>query len=92
MYPREPLHICEGCDIRHYDNCPDCWGFGVYDAADTRNGVVPVPAAAACGGHRHMPSNARACPTCHSTAAGIPKGQRDESLLNLPPNCHGEQG
>lgn len=72
MYPSEPLRVCRRCAILHYDNCPDCWGFGVYDAADTRNGVVPVSADAALGGGRPMPPNARACPTCHSTAAGVP--------------------
>lgn len=70
MYPREPLHVCENCDVPHYDNCPDCWGFGV------RKSGTPISASVA----RKVgpgPADARACPTCQSTFAGAPDALRE---------------
>ena len=68
-YPMEPLRTCVKCAVHHYENCPDCFGFGVYDSVNG-HGQVPVSAFEAMG-NDPMPPNARACPTCHSTAAGV---------------------
>lgn len=66
----EPLRICTTCGVPHYENCPDCFGFGVCDTE--RNGTVPVSASRALDGQ--APAGARACPTCGSTTAGMPEG------------------
>lgn len=71
MYPTEPLALCHRCDITHYENCPTCWGFGVYASHDTRLRLVPVSGAMAAGSEP-LPPSARACPTCRSTPLGVP--------------------
>jgi hypothetical protein len=79
MYPSEPLRLCthHGCTApRHYENCPDCWGFGVYDD----NVSTPVSASAATDplvdkltyAGAHPDRKAIPCPTCKSTVAGAP--------------------
>lgn len=76
MYPDDPLHVCRDCPVPHYDNCPDCFGFGVYLAefyGRTTRGfdkLVPVSAGQAMKGL--APDNAMPCPTCGSTVKGLP--------------------
>lgn len=60
--------VCTTCAIHHYENCPACFGFGVYSEPD--GFVAPVSAEEAMTGP--APATARACPTCGSTTAGIP--------------------
>src|SRR5690349_16350488 len=69
MYPSSPLRLCTSCAIAHYENCPSCFGFGVY--GDTTERPLPVSAAKAMGDDA-IPASARACPTCGSTAKGPP--------------------
>jgi len=60
----QPLRVCTTCDVRHYDNCPDCFGFGVL-----RPGAAGVPMSAhrAVEGGKSYP-----CPTCGSDQRGVP--------------------
>ncbi len=37
------LRVCHVCKIQHYENCPECFGFGVYDKYER----FPVSAAEA---------------------------------------------
>lgn len=75
MHPHEPLRICTKCRIPHYENCPDCLGFGQYRKAvdgATRVAIFathPVSAAQAHG-DRPAPPNLEPCPTCGSTING----------------------
>jgi hypothetical protein len=61
------LRVCTKCPIRHFENCPQCAGFGVYDKAGE---LAPVRAKAAHDGTApdHLP-----CPYCGSTAKGVPE-------------------
>lgn len=63
------LHICETCDVKHYDNCPTCFGFGVRPRT-VDGDPIPIPAGEPPGaveGINYLP-----CPACKSTPAGIP--------------------
>jgi hypothetical protein len=63
-----PLNICNTCPVKHYDNCPDCYGFGEKPARiNGRDTRVPVRAAEAKTVVLWL-----ACRTCNSTPAGIP--------------------
>jgi hypothetical protein len=74
MYPTEPLRLCQvGCPVVHYDNCPDCLGFGIY-APTAQYPGTPVSAGEAMGGR--LLRKAVTCPTCKSTIAGIPKEEQ----------------
>jgi hypothetical protein len=71
-----PLTICRTCDVPHYDNCPTCWGFGVFPR--TFDGS-PVPLSANVACVLRCPPHSESegvdwlpCPTCQSTPAGIP--------------------
>lgn len=63
----DPLHLCTVCSPAHYDNCPECWGFGVL--IHPTLGAVPVSASRA---HDRQFSNIHPspCPRCHSTIDG----------------------
>jgi hypothetical protein len=73
MHPPDPLRLCTACPIAHYENCGDCFGFGVYDGATNTN--VPVRAADALDGI--VPAGARPCPVCGSTITGAPTPPQD---------------
>ena len=66
--------ICTTCDVRHYENCEFCWGFGLvakaymYDPQDGINHHLPVK-----GGESHNPPPWISCPNCGSTPSGVPK-------------------
>lgn len=75
-----PLHVCETCDVKHYDNCPTCFGFGVRAALGVRIEAdgEPVPLSAQ-GAEQFravgpMPGDMpfAPCPTCKSSPWGIP--------------------
>jgi hypothetical protein len=68
---QRPFTICTKCDIPHYDNCEDCYGFGVRPWPDGPVKHVPVSAGAAIEGE--APADAIPCPTCGSTTKGVPK-------------------
>ena len=78
MYPDEPLRLCSHmCRIPHYENCPDCLGFGLYRRAP---GSEPAPVMAAeahgepqLGSHHPTPPNLEPCSTCGSTIKGLPE-------------------
>lgn len=70
MFPHEPLRICTTCRIPHYENCPDCAGWGRY--ISIRDGKPYPVMAAESHGDAPMPPNLEACPTCGSMIAGAP--------------------
>ncbi len=41
------LRMCTTCEIPHAENCPECFGFGVYKTLD--GGTSPVSASVAHG-------------------------------------------
>jgi len=71
VVPIEELRVCTNCEIHHYENCPSCFGFGVYNvkAADYR--IYPMPAGAAHDGSFRT-KDWEPCPFCHSTPYGPP--------------------
>jgi hypothetical protein len=36
------LILCTKCEVHHYENCPECFGFGYYK--NKNNDHVPIPA------------------------------------------------
>jgi hypothetical protein len=71
------LTVCRKCPLPHYDNCPRCAGFGVYDYDGV---LVPVSASDACNPEelgRSRESRWMACPVCLSTAKGLPDTVED---------------
>jgi RNA polymerase subunit RPABC4/transcription elongation factor Spt4 len=65
------LRICTKCPIRHYDNCPECFGFGKFVSAKSGD-LIPIKAGEAHG-HSPLPPNRRPCPFCGSTSFGVPE-------------------
>lgn len=55
------LRICTKCEIVHAENCPKCFGFGLYRLSDAHE--VPVSAAQAHG-DVGMHATVYACPIC----------------------------
>lgn len=78
-----PLNVCNTCPVKHYDNCPMCYGFGV-QAKKYNGDYLPIRAADAIekrkgremfqtdGGEPLTSDDWRPCPNCHSTPEGIP--------------------
>ncbi len=66
------FRVCAQCEIRHYENCPECWGFGmVRSAANGR--LYPASAEEAMvGAPRDSSDESTPCPTCRSTVKGVP--------------------
>lgn len=61
-----PLRICATCAMKHYENCPDCFGFGVRQKLiDGKH--VPVVAEEV----QNPPEDCIPCPFCGSTTKGI---------------------
>lgn len=71
MYPQDPLRICTSCRIPHYENCPDCVGWGRYRSINDGK-PYPVQAAEAHGEAPPSPK-LEPCPTCGSTIKGVPE-------------------
>ena len=74
MTQRE-FNVCTTCEVRHFDNCPDCIGFGVLGM--NLPSKAPVSARVAevfRSGRRPFDGMLAAfpCPTCGSTIAGLP--------------------
>ena len=78
MSPSEPLRLCATCSPQHYENCPECYGFGVRGKPRADGTSQPISTNRA---HRIRHGNARkymreygwlACPTCGSTPHGAP--------------------
>ncbi len=63
------LTVCIGCPIHHYDNCPECFGFGKYLSPRTGE-LVPVIAAEAHG-DKPLPDGIQPCPFCGSVQNGV---------------------
>lgn len=61
------FRICDKCPIPHYENCPDCFGYGLYPV---RGGLIPVSAFKAQD--KTYPANWQPCPTCGSGPGGLP--------------------
>ena len=60
--------ICTQCQIRHYENCGTCFGFGVRQEK-TVDGWIPITAAQA---HQDVElPDWYPCPECSSIPAGI---------------------
>lgn len=64
MMPHEPARVCTDCTPHHIENCPDCYGFGVYTLSGT-----PVRAGD-CDNVSRQPQMQR-CPTCRSDYRGV---------------------
>ncbi len=73
------LRVCAKCRIHHYENCPNCYGFGMY--VGSKSHLVPVTAAEAHGDlvnwlKEEMTPLAerqlRDCPVCGSSSLGLP--------------------
>lgn len=62
--------VCTLCDIHHYENCPDCFGFGFHD-----DGTI-MSAVEACD--RNYIGWTR-CSTCGSSPFGVPEKATKES-------------
>ena len=60
--PRLDLRICTECDVQHFDNCPQCFGFGVYKSTGG-----PMGSAKAISTKSSV-----ACPVCKSDYKGVP--------------------
>jgi len=58
------FRICDKCPIPHYENCPDCFGYGLHDGR-------PISASKAID--KTYPANWQPCPTCGSGPEGLPK-------------------
>lgn len=67
MTPTEPPRICTSCAKPHVDNCPDCFGFGLYNVP---GGAVPVRAVEAI--NRSLRHPVVRCATCGGTENGVP--------------------
>lgn len=78
MYPHEPLRVCLSCRVKHYENCPDCLGWGRY-VSEHDGERYAVFAAQAHGGAR-VPGKLEPCPTCGSTINGPPSEVRRVGL------------
>jgi hypothetical protein len=59
--------LCETCATPHYENCPDCYGWGV------RGEGIPVSTWQAM--QDYMNAEFRPCPSCGSTVLGPPEKQ-----------------
>jgi len=79
----EPLRVCTSTRCvspAHYENCPECFGFGVSRPLLPPTGpLIPITAREAEQRRRYGPAIDRtgrpvaiACPTCGSTVAGVP--------------------
>jgi len=67
--------ICTECEIHHYENCPNCLGFGIR-AIGLPEGDVPIIAAQA---HGIEPlQDWLPCPECGSTPMGVPAKMESE--------------
>lgn len=67
---KEALRLCTHfhCTERHYENCPDCFGWGGYIV----NGqFIPLGSYAATSGEPI--ENLTTCPFCESTRKGAPE-------------------
>lgn len=80
-----PLNVCNTCPVKHYDNCPQCFGFGIRAQKLETGGYAPITAAEAISGERDadlwyirmetrplIADDWRPCPNCRSTPSGIP--------------------
>jgi hypothetical protein len=75
--PEVALRLCaaNGCDMygKHYENCPECWGFGM-----TATGV---PANSRYAG------DGCPCRRCHSTTSGAPRQSSRELIHRIAELC-----
>lgn len=71
------LRICKTCEVKHYDNCPRCFGFGVYvkqvalDGGGFVERIIPISADEAY--QKKFKNTPLACPFCKSTYKGMPE-------------------
>jgi hypothetical protein len=63
------LRICIKCSVHHYENCPECFGFGFNDGRIMHAGEALDYKKFGLGmSYRPMP-----CKFCGSTIEGLPK-------------------
>lgn len=71
----EPLRPCTmGCSVSHYENCAECFGFGLYRGDTIKLAIANASMAMGDGlpeGKESIP-----CPLCRSTILGIPTAPR----------------
>lgn len=66
------FRICTSCKVHHYENCPQCAGFGLMKRPfepDFPNGI-PI---FAFEGMEGPTPEWKPCPHCGSTPAGVPR-------------------
>lgn len=63
------FRICTECEINHYENCPNCFGFGVY--SDIHGDAVTGGQAYDYKHNNVLLKTPKPCPVCGSTIVGI---------------------
>lgn len=77
-------HICTKCPIHHYDNCPECFGFGfASEKIGSKVRTYPISAAKA---HNNPGMESKPCPVCGSIAEGLSGGLEGIEC----PHCNGQ--
>jgi len=66
MIDKTDLRICTECKIHHYENCPKCFGFGVFE-----NGT---PVIASEAHYKTFTRPVVPCPYCGSGIDGVATG------------------
>lgn len=78
------FRVCtHNCRVPHYEDCPDCVGFGRFRRAP--GGEVAIVMAGEAMGTDTLPPGAELfpCPTCKSTIKGLPDMTKDQFAQNV---------
>ena len=67
----DEFRICVKCEIHHYEDCPNCFGFGVFKSK--YGAIIPIEASVAHDFNREVINNSLPCPVCGSTIKGLPQ-------------------
>lgn len=72
------LRLCthEGCVAYHYENCPKCFGFGLYEDGSPVGATDATAPATGVALNAHLAVLLRPCPHCGSTSKGAPTHAR----------------
>jgi hypothetical protein len=63
------FRICTKCEIHHYENCPNCFGFGVW--SDVLGDAVTAGQSYDYKHNGEILRIPKPCPVCKSTIVGI---------------------
>jgi len=84
----ETLRVCTACVVQHFENCADCFGFGLYVGEE--GGYVPASASMAMDKGLPQGKESVSCPTCHSTITGVPVSSLSPEEPKSPITVEGE--